>query len=298
MQTEKNYARSYIAAFFNNESDAINAVRDLRSAGFHPHHIGGSAATDLDSDVSPARDKSFWQKIGDFFTGNDEEPKRESLREDSGFRADIDELNPNDLRIPPRYYDRLNSGSIIISVFDPARIDEAEAVLVRNNGEIDREFEFSRAETATGPAAAGEARPPDRVPGLRDERRIQLVSEVLNVNKERVATGEARIRKEVRTEQQNIQVPVTREELVVDRVPVEGHPAATAEVGKESEVRVPLSEERVNVEKRPIVREEVRVGKRAVEGTRDVAETVRHEDLKVERDKKTTDEDVKKRRTA
>jgi len=36
--------------------------------------------------------------------------------------------------------------------------------------------------------------------------------------------------------------------------------------GAQDEIRVPLSEERVEVQKRPVVREEVRVGKREVEG--------------------------------
>lgn len=115
-----------------------------------------------------------------------------------------------------------------------------------------------------------------------DERRIQLISEVLRVRKERVARGEVRLRKEVRTETQNIQVPVTREEIVIERTPVEGERTANAAIGSDPEIRVPLSEERVEVEKVPVVREEVKVGKRAVSNTQNVTDQVRREELDVE----------------
>lgn len=115
-----------------------------------------------------------------------------------------------------------------------------------------------------------------------DERRIQLLSEVLRVRKERVERGEVRLRKQVRTETQNIQVPVTREEIVIERTPVEGERTATGPIGTEKEIRVPLSEERVEVEKVPVVTEEVKVGKRKVSNTQNVTDQVRREELDVE----------------
>ena len=50
------------------------------------------------------------------------------------------------------------------------------------------------------------------------------------------------------------------------------------------EIRVPLSEERVDVQKRTVVTEEVEIGKRKVEGTEHVSDTVRHEELRVDDD--------------
>jgi uncharacterized protein (TIGR02271 family) len=98
-----------------------------------------------------------------------------------------------------------------------------------------------------------------------------------------VQRGEVRLRKEVVTENQNVQVPVTREELVIERTPVEGR-QATGQIGTEKEIRVPLSEERASVEKVPMVREEVRVGKRAVEDTRNITDQTRREELRVEKE--------------
>ena len=92
-----------------------------------------------------------------------------------------------------------------------------------------------------------------------------------------------RLRKEVVTEQQNIEVPTTREELVVERIPGSGREATGAQVGSgEKEIRVPLTEERVRLEKKPVVNEEVQVGKRQVQDTKRVSDQVRHEELRSE----------------
>ncbi len=103
------------------------------------------------------------------------------------------------------------------------------------------------------------------------------------MHKERIRTGEVTVRKEIVTEQQNIQVPVTREELVIERHAVEGEqPAGSAQLGSEREIRIPLEEERVSIDKQPVVREEVEVGKRQVQEVRSVADDVRHEELRVD----------------
>ena len=91
-----------------------------------------------------------------------------------------------------------------------------------------------------------------------------------------------RLRKEVVTEKQNIEVPLTREELVIERVPASGE-ARTGEIGSDEEIRIPLSEERVRAEKQPVVTEEVRVGKRAVQNTEQVSDNLRHEELRVDK---------------
>jgi uncharacterized protein (TIGR02271 family) len=114
--------------------------------------------------------------------------------------------------------------------------------------------------------------------------RVQLFGEVLRVHKDRVKRGEVRLRKDVVSEDQNIEVPVTREELVLERVDVANTPAPSANIGQGQEVRVPLTEERVRLEKQPVVREEIAVGKREVSDVARVGERVRHEELRVDAD--------------
>lgn len=94
--------------------------------------------------------------------------------------------------------------------------------------------------------------------------------------------GEVRVRKETRTEHKTIDVPVTREEVVIERRPASGDAASASDLGDDQEVRIPVREEQLNVEKRAVVAEEVRVGKRRVQDTRHVDETLRKEEIKVE----------------
>jgi uncharacterized protein (TIGR02271 family) len=70
---------------------------------------------------------------------------------------------------------------------------------------------------------------------------------------------------------------------VIERRAAEGGAAASSEIGSDREIRVPLSEEQVRVEKRPVVKEEVTVGKKKVQESRQVNEQVKHEELKVDR---------------
>ena len=116
----------------------------------------------------------------------------------------------------------------------------------------------------------------------RDERRkVELTEEELRARKERERTGEVEIRKEMVTEEKTLDVPVTREEVVVERRPVERRPASGT-VGAGETIEVPVHEERVEVEKQPVVYEEIDVGKRQVQDTERVSGTVRREEARVD----------------
>jgi len=118
--------------------------------------------------------------------------------------------------------------------------------------------------------------------GQQDVQNIQLLGEVLRVHKDRVNRGEVVIRKDIITETQNVQVPVTREELVVERRDVSGETPARGSIGENQELRIPLSEETASVDKGTVVREEVAVGKRPVQEVRDLSGEVRREELVVD----------------
>jgi uncharacterized protein (TIGR02271 family) len=134
--------------------------------------------------------------------------------------------------------------------------------------------------TTTGRQTAGV----DRAEG---ERTLELREEELRADKEMREVGEVELRKEVHTEQRTIDVPVTREEVVIERHPVNRAAAGRMDAGQIREgetIRVPVREEQVTVEKRPVVTEEVSVGKRAVQDTERVTETVRREELRTDRE--------------
>jgi uncharacterized protein (TIGR02271 family) len=106
--------------------------------------------------------------------------------------------------------------------------------------------------------------------------------EELRVHKDR-QQGEVRVTKEVHTEHKTLDVPVEREEVVVERHPASGQPASGS-VGRGEEIRIPVSEEHVHVEKSPVVKEEVTVGKQKTRDTKHVEADVRKEEIRVEKD--------------
>ena len=112
--------------------------------------------------------------------------------------------------------------------------------------------------------------------------RLTRSEEELHVDKHEVSRGEARVGKHVETEHVRQPVTTRREEVVVERRPVEsGRNRGDATFG-DDEVRIPLTEEEVTVEKRPVVKEELVIGKRTVE-ERDVVETdVRREKFDID----------------
>ena len=115
-----------------------------------------------------------------------------------------------------------------------------------------------------------------------DELRVQRTEEELVAGTREREAGQLKVRKRVRTDREQIEVPTRHEEVSVERVPVEGE-ASEAEIG-EDEVRVPVTEEEVVVEKRPVAKEEVRIRKDVVSDTETVEEDVRREEVEVEDD--------------
>lgn len=122
-----------------------------------------------------------------------------------------------------------------------------------------------------------------------EEERLRLHEEHLNVDKERVQTGEVNVSKRVVEDQQSIEVPVEREEVYVERRPVnESETRTDAFVDENDSIHVPLSEERVVVSKQDVVTEEIVVGKRKVQDTETVSETVRREEADIDDSVSTT----------
>ncbi len=119
--------------------------------------------------------------------------------------------------------------------------------------------------------------------GTDTDRTVQLHEETLRARTNEVQTGEVTLRKEVITETKSIDVPVTREEVVVERHAVSGRSATNTDFSDAEEViRVPVMEEQVTVEKTPIVTEEISLGKREVTETQHVTDTVRREEARIE----------------
>jgi uncharacterized protein (TIGR02271 family) len=114
-----------------------------------------------------------------------------------------------------------------------------------------------------------------------DELRVQRTEEELAAGTRERQAGQLKIRKRVRTDRESIEVPTRHEEVSVERVPLSEGTATEAQIG-EDEVSVPVTEEEVVVEKRPVAKEEVRIRKDVVEDTEVVEEDVRREEIEVD----------------
>ena len=118
-----------------------------------------------------------------------------------------------------------------------------------------------------------------------DEQTLRLREEQLDVSKERVQAGEVEVHKEVVEEQQKINIPVTREEVYVERRDVNEAASGTdAAIEDDETIRVPIMEEKVEVTKKPVVSEELVINKREVKDTEQVVESVKREEAHLESD--------------
>lgn len=120
--------------------------------------------------------------------------------------------------------------------------------------------------------------------------------ERLNVGTERREAGRVRLRKHVVTEQQTVTVPVTREEVRIEREAISGEarPGGLENTARDGEaVEVVLHDEDVVVNKETVPVERVSLGKEAVTEQRKVTENVAHEEIEIDRDGIKNDRDGK-----
>ena len=306
-----------IVGYFEDSSKATQAVGALRDAGFTSAHIGmahrgGSSTSSASSAASHAGAKveSTWDSIKNFFSGNEAEPYADersrgdlatreitqdptapsddsssSARYPGQYESSDVHSSLNGLDVPEdrsRYFGHRfgsNQNGAVVTVNAGDRATEAESILTRFGADLGQnagEYDYAQNDDTRNTETEGA------------QNNIQLLGEVLRVHKDRISRGEVRIHKEVITENQTVQVPVTREELVIERRAVNENTPASGNIGESQDIRIPLSEERASIDKSTYVREEVAVGKRPVEEVRNLEGDVRHEELVVDDSTNTT----------
>ena len=114
-------------------------------------------------------------------------------------------------------------------------------------------------------------------------RAVRLREEQLEVIKERVQVGELQVHKEIVEEQRTVHVPLLREEVYVERRPVLDGKVDGSPFTEDEMIRIPIIEERLEVTKTPVVVEEVIVGKRKIQETKQVQDIIKKEEARIER---------------
>lgn len=116
-----------------------------------------------------------------------------------------------------------------------------------------------------------------------ESARFPLGEEKLDVSKREVTYKEATLIKEPITETKTVEVPLTYEELIVERRPPTE--ATTSQhqlkppVNTREEIKIPLKREEVEVKKEPYVKEEVVLKKKRVTEKKTITEEVKGEKL-------------------
>ncbi len=244
-----------VVGVFSNRSKADETVTALQKAGFQSDQIRYSS---------------------------ERKPQGEVIRD----LADMG-VAPEDISF---YQKECEIGHPLVSVTSSKRLQDATSILLSHGayGPERKATASTLNETGTmterrGKASTSRAR--EEHPHLEQEQHMRLHAEQLRAYKQPHQVGEVILRKEVVSEQQGIDVPITREEVVIERRTLaEDASAAEEAIGEKQTIRIPITDEEVMVSKQNVTIGEVVIGKHELHETRHFTDTVRHEEARLERE--------------
>jgi uncharacterized protein (TIGR02271 family) len=259
-----------VVGTFDDNTQAEQAVNALLNAGFNDDQIrysGQGVATG-----------GILAKLKNLFTGE----------ETTSVYHDLIDLGvpENDAN---SYQQEFEAGRSIVAVLASGRIEEARSILASYGGygagrssEQAGRYGIGRSSEQAGDYATGTTGTDMPQRDVEGEQRLKLREEQLQAQKQPVETGEARLRKDVVSEQQSMDVPVTHEEVYVERRPGSGQPSDKP-IGESETYRVPVRDEQVSTSKQTVETGEVAMGKKQYQDTQRVSDTVQREEAHVER---------------
>jgi uncharacterized protein (TIGR02271 family) len=157
------------------------------------------------------------------------------------------------------------------------------------HGDLTDEYETGLQQLWSGGAAAAKT---DDTSDMYDDRgfygsrqggaesRVTLSEEELAIQRQQRQAGEVSIHKEVESRHVRENVPVSREEVVIERRPAQPGMGTSARI-EEGDVRIPITEEELVVEKRVVPKEELLVKKTEVVENETVEADLRRERAEV-----------------
>ncbi len=253
---------SIIAAAFENESDARRALDALKQAGFGYDQVG--VATQGQGNVNLLNDLTGLGVSNDMASYYDQEYK--NGRTVVSVRPDGQDQMAHDILHQYNGYDyEHQTGYNQQSGYTTDQTNAAATNVAFNQGSVSQRTADDYAQDE-----------------FHQPRSLRLREEQLNVSKDRVQSGEVGLHKEVVSEQKTVNVPVTHEEVVIERRAVTDGQVDNTPIGEGETIRVPVSEEQVNVSKNTVVTGEVAIGKREVQETQQVTDTVRREEARID----------------
>lgn len=284
--------KKYVGTF-QTEQEVMTKIEELKTQGFSEHDIY-VITNDKDSlsmvhgrtDVELKSSEANWMdKFKAYMTG------------DEPVKAAFTNMNFTEEE-STRYYNEVKNGGILLCVDnDYDHLSTQDDGMVNNENHLrSHDVGMENDHLTRGVDSNLTDKNTDRTPGFDNsmdtnsnvdvdqEERIRLHEEKLNIDKERVQTGEVNIGKHVEEDHQTVEVPVSREEVHVERRAVHDEEVAGEAFDDGDNIHIPIMEEEVEVTKRPVVKEEIVVSKEVVQDTETVSETVRHEEADIDRD--------------
>jgi hypothetical protein len=166
-----------LTAFFHDREDAYDAISELERTGFTQNEIGlaiqGEADVTGPVEVPQRTAQSTWLKIKGFFSGQPE------MYDASDYENFFGHLNLSNERSMYYRFGLGRGGAVVTVSTSGARQQEARTILMHFDADL-RTGGFERVE-------------PSEMP----ERRVQLRGELLRTIKDRIESGEIRLRREV-----------------------------------------------------------------------------------------------------
>jgi uncharacterized protein (TIGR02271 family) len=200
---------------------------------------------------------------------------------------------PTDYYVPLSAVSSASDGQISLNVSKDAALNSGWDTVpeVTAMGATDTETIYSDVAGSTSDRGSGRAEVGAYEVAAEDELRIPVMEEELTATVRQQEAGAVRIEKDVVAEERTLDVPVTEERIRVERRVVD-RPATGVDASafEETVIDVPLRSESVDVQKEARVTGEVVVSKEAVERTERVSDTVRREEVYVDEDATIIDE--------
>jgi uncharacterized protein (TIGR02271 family) len=298
-----------IAAVFDSPEHADAAVRDLIAAAVAENAIarhtgaeGGRSSPGDGVEVARPREEGFWSRLFGGERDYDHQVYDRSLASgstvvtlrvsedqvalvteilDRHHPIDIDErASAYGLTATMEGMSGTQSTGIVETAYETPVARSAETNL--NDGDVPVSPVYPATEPDTGAVAGTSTARHDLAARATEEETLRLAEERLTVGKRLVNRG-ARIRRYVVETPVEEQINLREERVVVDRRPVTGAVAAdTADFSDRTIEMAEMREEAV-VAKTAYVTEEVRLRKEAVDHVETVRDTVRREEVEVER---------------
>src|SRR2546423_1002893 len=257
-----------IVAVYDTEAHADAAVRDLETAHVPPEaisrHAGtGSAPGGTAPNANSVRGQGFWSSL----LGG--EPAHDTAVYDRSLESGSSVVT---VRVPGEHVDGI---SRILERHDPIDIDERAA-------------SFGLDANRTTPATAGA--PVSHEAALRngDEQVIPLSEEQLTIGKRLINRGTTRIHRFVVETPVEENVTLHTERVSIDRRPASAGTRVDDADFTDRTVEVTEIDEEAVVGKTARVKEEVVVQKEATDRVETVRDTVRRQDVEIERDDSTS----------